>query len=95
MIKEIKFLGFTKNNKCSSKTSFDKYLEERRIQALINDEPIPTIIKNKTDNCIISFHYSNGKYIPFKYWINDIADYKDIYAIMNYLHKYYGDFLSM
>jgi len=74
MIKEIKFLGFTRDNKCFSKTLFDEYSKERRIQ---------------------SFHYSNGKYIPFKYWINDIANYNDVYAIMNYLHKYHEKFLNL
>ena len=42
MIKEIKFLGFTRDNKCFSKTLFDEYSKERRIQSLINDEPIPS-----------------------------------------------------
>ena len=95
MIKEIKFLGFTRDNKCFSKTLFDEYSKERRIQSLINDEPIPSIIEGATDNWIISFHYSNGKYIPFKYWINDIANYNDVYAIMNYLHKYHEKFLNL
>jgi len=78
-------LGFKEPNKCKTELEYYEKLRERRKISLSNNEPIPSVIETSTNNCALSYHYENGKYLPYKYWYNDKATEKDIQSIFKYI----------